>query len=224
MQKKLNNKGLVYSSKETINKRSKILIGTPIHESKDYCMKRWLKNVAKLIKETPADLLLVDNSPGTAYSEKVKKYCEELKLNPEIIHFEIWQYQSKEEKIARSREIIRQFILTHGYEAWFSWDSDEIIPITTLKILSNIMNAGHYSIVHPSSWTNEVQIQPEVSFAISLIKKEALVHNGFLFEYPDDVRCENETSFKKKVLNEGGSYIEVYGLIKPILHLSTPIS
>ena len=48
----------------------KILIGTPIHECKDYCMERWLKNVSKM--EYPADLLLVDNSPGLTYVEQVK--------------------------------------------------------------------------------------------------------------------------------------------------------
>ena len=29
----------------------KILIGTPIHESKDYAMERWLENVAVLASE-----------------------------------------------------------------------------------------------------------------------------------------------------------------------------
>ena len=42
--------------------RMKILIGTPIHEVKDYAMERWLENVAKLQEVTPCDLLLVDNS------------------------------------------------------------------------------------------------------------------------------------------------------------------
>jgi len=52
----------------------KILIGAPIHECKDYCMERWLKNVSKM--EYPADLLLVDNSPGLTYVEQVKDYCK----------------------------------------------------------------------------------------------------------------------------------------------------
>jgi hypothetical protein len=42
----------------------KVLIGTPIHQVKDYSMERWLANVRELRAHTPADLVLVDNSPG----------------------------------------------------------------------------------------------------------------------------------------------------------------
>src|SRR3989344_7262670 len=107
----------------------KVLIGTPIHEIKDYCMERWLENVAKLQKEFPADVLLVDNSPGLDYVEKVKGYCKKHRLkNYQIMHFEISQGEPKGEKIGRAREIIRQYILSRGFDAWFSWESDQIIP------------------------------------------------------------------------------------------------
>lgn len=200
----------------------KLLIGTPIHESKDYCMERWLANVAKLQKISPADLLLVDNSPGFDYVAKVKGYCKKHGVtNYQIEHFEIYQNQSKDEKIGRAREIIRQFVLSRGYDAWFSWDSDQIIPANSLSILSHVMAAGNYAMVHPGSWSKEVQLQPEVSFGVCLIHKQPLEKHGFLIEYPNMTSSwlENETMFKKHVLNEGGSYIEVYGLIKPIYHL-----
>src|SRR3989344_6094881 len=202
----------------------KILIGTPIHEIKDYCMERWIKNVAKLEQVTPADILLVDSSPGLEYVEKVKKYSKKYGLSPQIFHFEISQRQSIDEKTGRSREIIRQYLLFHGYDAWFSWECDQIIPANTLSILSHVMEAGNYSMVHPGTWSKEVQLEPEVSFAVCLIRKEPLVKHGFLIEYPNmsSSWLENETIFKKNVLKEGGSYIEVYGLIKPIYHLDDP--
>ena len=202
----------------------KILIGTPIHEIKDYCMERWIKNVAKLEQVTPADILLVDSSPGLEYVEKVKKYSKKYGLSPQIFHFEISQRQSIDEKTGRSREIIRQYLLFHGYDAWFSWECDQFIPANTLSILSHVMEAGNYSMVHPGTWSKEVQLEPEVSFAVCLIRKEPLVKHGFLIEYPNmsSSWLENETMFKKHVLKDGGSYIEVYGLIRPIYHLDKP--
>src|SRR3989344_1033770 len=100
----------------------KVLIGTPINEVKDYAMERWLENVAKLQKVYPADLLMVDNSPGLEYVAKVKEYCAKYGIiNYKIEHLEIGQWQPSAEKIGRSREIIRQEFLSRDYEAWFSW-------------------------------------------------------------------------------------------------------
>lgn len=202
--------------------KMKILIGTPIHEIKDYCMERWITNVAELQKASPADLLLVDNSPGFDYVEKVKGYCKKHGFsNYQIMHFEIQQGEPKGEKVGRAREIIRQYVLSRGYDAWFSWESDQIIPTSTLSILSHVMEAGNYAMVHPGTWSKEVQLQPEVNFGVCLIQKQPLEKHGFLIEYPNmsGSWLENEIMFKKHILKEGGSYIEVYGLIKPIYHL-----
>ena len=61
----------------------KILIGTPIHQKKDYAIERWLENVSKL--EYPADLLMVDNSPGIEYMERAKGYCKRIGLKKYLI-------------------------------------------------------------------------------------------------------------------------------------------
>src|SRR3989344_9317605 len=109
----------------------KILIGTPIHISKDYCMEKWLENVSKL--EYPADFMMVDNSPvldpvrsktsakggssadqafqavrtsnGIDYVEKVKKYCAKYGItNYKIEHLELPPEQEVHERVAGSRE------------------------------------------------------------------------------------------------------------------------
>ncbi|MBF8249473.1 MAG: hypothetical protein HW400_74 [Candidatus Levybacteria bacterium] len=201
----------------------KILIGTPIHQIKDYCMERWLQNVAKLQAKSPTDLLLVDNSPGLDYVEKVKGYCAKYGItNYKIEHLEINQNQPVPERIGRSREIIRQEILANDYDAWFSWESDQIIPVNALGKLVKIMEAGSYMMIHPNSWTRVYTGEPDADFGICLIKRECLEKYGFLLEYPDmpDCYAMGEAWFKKQVLKGGGSYIEVYGLIKPIYHLS----
>lgn len=200
----------------------KILIGTPIHESKDYCMERWLKNVAKLQKKSPADLLLVDNTPGTDYVKKVQGYCQKYGVKDyKIEHLELHPWTEADERISRSREIIRQYLLAHDYDAWFSWESDQIIPPNTLNILARIMSAGNYMMVHPNSWDRVLPGEPNADFGVCLIRRWCLEKYGFLLEYPNMRDCwyAGEAWFKKQVLEGGGNYIEIYGVIKPIYHL-----
>lgn len=203
----------------------KILIGTPIHESKDYCMERWFKNVSEL--KYPADLLLVDNSPGLNYLEKVKGYCQKYGItNYRIKHFEINQLQLGGEKIGRSREIIRQEVLAGSYDAWFSWESDQIIPPTALGKLVELMRGGKFSMVIHNSWDRERPGEPTFYFGIALINKDPLKKYSFLLDsYTSDPDMNYtwyraEEWFKKQVRRDGGNYIEVCGLIKPIYHLN----
>jgi len=198
----------------------KVLIGTPVHICKDYCMERWLENVSKL--EYPADLLLVDTSPGLDYMEKVKNYCVKLGIvNYKIKHLEISEHQPWFEKTGRSWEIIRQEILAKDYDAWFSWGCDRIIPTNTLSKLATIMEAGNYMMIGPNSWAREMPSESGVNFGCALIKRECLEKYGFSLEYPDMPDCWAgvETWFKKRVIRDGGSYIEIYGVIEPIYHL-----
>src|SRR3989344_6467868 len=95
----------------------KILIGTPIHICKDYSMERWLENVSKL--EYPADFMMVDNSPGLDYIEKIKGYCAKYGIkNYKIEHLELLPEQGDGERVARSRGVIIQEILSHDYDGW----------------------------------------------------------------------------------------------------------
>lgn len=201
----------------------KILIGTPINEIRDFCMEKWLQNVVKLQKEYPSDLLLVDTSLGLGYVEKVKGYCKKYGItNYKMEHIEILEFQTGDERLGRSREIIRQEVLSGGYDAWFSWESDQIIPPDALNKLVKIMKAGNYMIIHPNSWDKVLPSEPEISFGVCLVTREPLEKYGFLLEYPDmpDSWHGGDVWFKKQVLKAGGSYIEVYGLIKPIYHLT----
>jgi hypothetical protein len=201
----------------------KVLIGTPIHESKDYCMEKWLKNVAALTKVTPARLLLVDNSPDLSYMAKVKKYCKKYELKDfDLVHIDVHQENGRDERIGRSREVVRQYILSQNYDAWFSWESDQIIPSNTLATLTKVMQAGNYSMIHPNAWSRENPSEPEANFGVCLISRDVLEKYGFLLEYPNMPNCwyGGEVWFKKQVIKGGNSYIEIYGIVKPILHLN----
>src|SRR3989344_9553071 len=123
----------------------RILIGTPLHQSKDYSMARWLKNVKKLRHITPADLFIVDNSPGLKYTKKVNDYCTKYGIKDyQIKHLNLPPDQEKYERLARSREAIRQEVLSGGYDAWFSWETDQIIPTDALSKLILLLEAEDF--------------------------------------------------------------------------------
>jgi len=201
----------------------RVLIGTPIHICKDYAMERWLENVAKLQRQTPADLLLVDNSPGLDYAEKLKGYCEKYGVkNYQIMHLEFNQGMSRDEKDERiegAQEMVRQYVLSHNYDAWFSWECDQIIPADSLDKLVKLMIAGNFMVVAHNSWARNNPNESNPDMGITLIKKECLEKQGFLTK-PGAKRWQGgEAWFKERVLRGGGSYIDVYGLINPVYHL-----
>lgn len=190
-------------------------------------MKNWMQNVSKLQRKSPADLLLVDNSPGTDYVEKVTGYCKKYRIkNCKIEHFEIDQGLGPDIRIERSQEIIRQFVLSYNYGAWFSWECDQIIPPDALNKLVNLMEAGNFMmVIHDSKARWDPSI-PNTNMGITLIKRECLKRGWFLPKRKGKISLSladsynvNETMFKKRVLSVGGNYVEVYGIIKPIYHL-----
>lgn len=210
----------------------KILIGTPIHQVKDYSMERWLENVAKLVAKSPADLLLVDNSPNLDYVEKVKGYLAKYGImNYRIKHFKFNQGMGVDEKrgrIEKSQEIISREILSGDYDAWFSWECDQIIPRNSLKELIKLMNVSNAVMVIHNSWTRGVTGLHLADFGVALISRECLKKFGSLLkfigraDYPDmsmDRKLGDEGWFKKRVLHSGGNYIEASGVIGPIYHL-----
>ena len=203
----------------------KILIGTPIHECKDYCMEKWLKNVALLLKVTPADLILVDNSPGLSYTKKVKGYCRKLGLQPVIKHLQLPQEQEYHEKVAHSREVIRKYLLLHNYNAWFSWECDQIIPNNSLDELIRLMSSGNLVMANHNGWVRQLPDVANTDLGISLISKEVLKKYSFLLKFGSDPQMPHNWKFgdpwlKMQVYRDGGSFLEVFGVLQPVYHLN----
>ena len=205
----------------------KILIGTPIHECKNYSLERWLLSVSKL--EYPHDLLLIDNSPGVSYVEKLKRYCEKYKIkNYRIEHIEFPYGLEPGERIARSREIIRQEIIKGGHDAWCSLESDIIAPPNAInelvRLIGDFMVVNH---IYPQRELPE-DIAP-TGFGLSLIKREALIKYGFILDFnstdPEMPRGWHggERWFMRRIIRGGDKTVDVYGIIKPIYHLDKPL-
>lgn len=231
-----------------------VLIGTPIHVSKDYSMERWLENVSKL--EYPADLLLVDNSPGLDYAEEVKGYCKKYGISPvknlvpvrnkipngtisngvkkyKIKHLNIPQGEKTDksideqihERIIRSREIIRKEFLSSDYDAYFLWESDEIIPSDALNKLVKLMRAGNFMVVVHNCWINDNPNHVNFDYGIVLFSRECLGKYSWLPQFGTDPEMPNnwyeaELWFRKRIHEDGCSYTEVTGLIEPVYHLA----
>ena len=202
----------------------KILIGTPIHECKDYCMERWLKNVSKM--EYPADLLLVDNSLGLTYVEQVKDYCKKYHLRKyRIIHLDLNQDPSAlgiDIRIEKSAEVIRQQVLSGGYDAWFSWECDQLIPKDALDKLVKLMKSGNFMIVAHNSWYRNGAAGFNFDMGCTLISRECLEQYCLSPQTNSNKinRWQGKPEkYKDRVASYGGSSLEVTGLIDPIYHL-----
>ena len=211
----------------------KVLIGTPVHQCKDYSMKRWLENVATLQRKTPADLLLMDNSLGLEYVEMVKKYCLDYAvLDHRIEHFEIDDtnidsMRARSMRVELAQEMIRREVLKGGYDAWFSWECDQIIPANALDTLIRLMQSEHSMMIVHNSWSRTNSVDLNTNMGCALISQEALRKSWFLPERHGEISTHisdfydvDETMFKKRLLRSGGNYIEVYGVITPIYHLN----
>ena len=210
----------------------KVLIGTPIHELKDYCMDRWLPNVAKLRSFHSADFLMVDNSPGAEYVEKIKKYCKKYNIKDyQIKHLEIAQDGSVNksvdeqihERVARSHEIIRQFVLSSDYDIWFSWECDQIIPEDALDKLIEIMKMGNFMMVNHNCWDKNVPRGLCFDWGVTLVSRDYLKKYGFLLEFgtePEpDTWYNAQIWYRKRLIRDRSPFIDLTNVILPILHI-----
>jgi len=202
----------------------KILLGTPIHECKDYAMERWLKSVSKL--DYPFNLLLVDNSDNPKYVDRVRKYCQKYGVvNYHIKHINIARDSPLDERLALSREIIRQEVLQKNYDYWCSLECDVIVPPDALTKLINLID--NYWMVSHSYPSRKNSDKTNAELGLSLISRKCLKKLGFLNEYgyidPLVPNCwhGNDVWFIKRIGRENqGKYIHIYGIIKPIYHLN----
>ena len=197
----------------------KILLGTPIHVSKDYAVQRWLDCVAAL--SHPIDeLFLVDNSPTPDYSEQLKErvpfatvlYCNLVERQLDF-------------RIAHAREIIRRKVLDNGYDWWFSWECDTLAPPECLDVLLRF--GQEFDIVHHSYPTRQDPDIKENAFGLSILHHRVLEQHVFIGQAGEiDPLMPNcfhggESWFSRRVLRAGGKYIELFGVIQPVIHLDS---
>ena len=165
---------------------------------------------------------MVDSSPNTEYVETVKGYCAKYGItNYKMVNIDFDQGTSvsaKDKRIEAAQEIIREEILSHDYDAWFSWECDEIIPTDALSKLVILMNTvGGMMAVH-NSWARNDPDEFNPDMGVTLIARECLKKHGLLLKGGTDWQGSDRW-FKERVLKDGGNYIDAYGVIDPIYHL-----
>lgn len=185
-------------------------------------MERWLQNISKL--EYPADLLMVDNSPDLDYIEKAKGYCVKYGItNYKIEHLEISQELSSDMRINVAQEVLRRKILNSDYDAWFSWECDQIIPNNALNELIKLMETTNCKMALHNCWARFDSDLLMTDMGCTLIKKECLKKAWFLPERDGKISFNEsdryKSTFKERVLRSGGGFIEAFGVISPIYHL-----
>lgn len=106
----------------------KVLVGCPTSDYKSYCLDEYAKSV-KTLSYDNYDILLIDNSKTSGYSEKIKK----LGLN--IIKDKY--SESARERIVSSRNILRDYAIKNNYDYLLSLEQDVIPPKDIIERLLN---------------------------------------------------------------------------------------
>lgn len=112
-----------------------VLIGTPIRDTKQYGIKRWLKSVCQLDYNNYL-LYMVDNSDTPDFVRYVTDFCNEIGFTKyEIVHLDSMAGLEGEARLAPSRQKIEEKLISGDFKYWFSWECDTILPSDALKYL-----------------------------------------------------------------------------------------
>lgn len=106
--------------------KPKILVGCPTSDHKEYCLDKYLKGI-KSLNYSNFDFMMVDNSESNHYFKKIKA------LGINIIRDKY--YELARERIAYSRNILRDKCLKEGYDYFLSLEQDVVPPIDVIQRL-----------------------------------------------------------------------------------------
>lgn len=188
----------------------RILIGTPVFESKNYDLEEWMQSLTK--SSYPADILIADCSVNPNFVKKIEHLCQKFRLNNyKIKHINVGKWQPADEKFGRLREIIRKEAIAGNFDAWLSWQCNHTLPSDAVYKMTVVMKAGGYQVVSHVAGLKDVS-PPEHSFGVDLISISALKRYGFLIDYPDmqgNSWTANGLWLKKRAIRDGGKCIEL---------------
>ena len=203
--------------------RMKILIGTPVHEVKDYCFKEWLTSVKNLMSfknpDGKFDLLLIDNSSNLEYQKKVERLCAELSIiNYKIIHLDLAVYDNGnfkhdranvEERVAYCREEMKKELQSGDYTHLFFWESDVILSPDAFERL--IEFDDQFDVIMHDYPSRDDPTEEVWGFGCTIIRRKWFEDFSFLYE------CENyhggEHRLLKRIRLAGGHWVEFHNFL-----------
>lgn len=105
----------------------RILVGCPTHSSKKYCLGRYVERV-KQLDYPNYDVVLADNSKDAGkYKRLIENYGLKCLKGAWV--------PSSEQRIAESRNILRDYALCNGYDHYFNLEQDVIPAPSVLRTL-----------------------------------------------------------------------------------------
>jgi len=104
----------------------RILVGTPTHKSKFYCLIEWIENIKKLDYNN-FDVLLVDNSGDDSYKELIEKQGIKCISGPLT--------DTAQKTLCDSRKIFFDYAIKNNYDYVLSVEQDIFPPPDTIKKL-----------------------------------------------------------------------------------------
>lgn len=99
--------------------KPKVLVGGPTSHHFKYCIDEYLDAIKNLTYDN-YDILLVDNS-------KDDEYFNYLKGKVPVVKLPVY-YENARERVAESKNLIREKVLNEGYDYFLNLDSDTIPP------------------------------------------------------------------------------------------------
>lgn len=115
---------------EVWGKIPKVLVGAPHHAAKDYMLERYAERV-KDLDYPNYDILIADNSEDSSHTEVLTK----LGLPAVAVRYST----DARKRLKDSRNVLRDYALTHGYDFFFDYETDIIAP---RHILTELLQWG----------------------------------------------------------------------------------
>jgi len=101
------------------NQKVKVLVGCPTSDYKSYCIEEYVDSI-KSLTYSNYDILIVDNSKGESYYNKIKS----LGVNVKGDKFQ----KHARDRIVSSRNMIREYMIENNYDYFLSLEQDVIPP------------------------------------------------------------------------------------------------
>jgi len=97
----------------------KILVGSPVNEMYDYCIKEYMEAITSLTYKN-YDILFVDNSKTNDFYKKLKS------MNVNVIRGKY--FEEPRDRMVHSRNLLRQKVIEGNYDFLLNIDQDVIPP------------------------------------------------------------------------------------------------
>ena len=205
----------------------KFLVGTPVHEKKEYAIYKFLDSLGTFKLPNHA-IYIVDNSDTPEFSRRIQKYCQKIGLeNCEVEHMKGMVDLEQEDRLARARDKIRDKILAGDYTHWFSVESDIIVPADgpekLYPYLKDFKFVNHF---YPDRAEPNMELGG-VGFTIvdrELIEKFKFSENGGFAQCdPLIPNCyySNDSWFVVRIRRAGYATVDFHELVHGIEHLAS---